>query len=165
MTDQQRLFLVQAHSDFTVFDLLKTNASLPACHALHYLQMATELLGKAHAWRQGNPGKKTHRAFVRFLRSLSTNRRAQKRLGFDGHNAQWRQIIRKSALLAKRIEDLAPALAVDGPNSEYPWPAADPLFAPAEYDFELWKELAETDGGRKFVAFVQSVFALADHFL
>jgi hypothetical protein len=85
MTEHQRLFLVQARTDVAVFKLLRKTANLPACHALHYLQMATELLGKAHAWKQG-PRANTHRAFVAFLRSLSSNRRAQMQFGFEGYN-------------------------------------------------------------------------------
>jgi hypothetical protein len=49
VTEQQRLFLVQARSDFAVFELFRGNANWPPCHALHYLQMSSELLGKAHA--------------------------------------------------------------------------------------------------------------------
>ena len=80
MTEHQRLFLAQARTDFEVFEEFRKEPGLPACHALHYLQMATEMLGKAHAWKHG-PSANTHRAFVGFLRSLSTNRRAQKQLG------------------------------------------------------------------------------------
>ena len=68
MTEYQRLFLVQARTDFAVFELLRRQSDLPECHALHYLQMATELLGKAHAWKHG-PRTNTHRAFVGFLRA------------------------------------------------------------------------------------------------
>jgi len=70
VTEHQRLFLAQARADFVVFRLLQARAELPACHALHYLQMATELLGKAHAWRRA-PQPMTHVAFVPFLRSLT----------------------------------------------------------------------------------------------
>lgn len=96
MTEFQRLFCVQARTDFVVFSLLRDQAELPACHALHYLQMATELLGKAHAWKHG-PCVSTHRAFVGFLRSLSTNRKAQKQLGYEGQNESWRHLIRKAS--------------------------------------------------------------------
>ncbi|MGO9471057.1 MAG: hypothetical protein ACLQVF_43755 [Isosphaeraceae bacterium] len=40
-------------SDFAVFELLRKHSDLPACHALHYLQMATEMLGKAKACKYG----------------------------------------------------------------------------------------------------------------
>ena len=134
MTEHQRLFLVQARTDFEVFEGFRKQPGLPSCHALHYLQMATEMLGKAHAWKHG-PCANTHRAFVGFLRSLSTNRRAQKHLGYEGKNQNWENVIRKSVPLAEQVEDLAPALSSDGPNPEYPWPRAAPTIAPAEHAF------------------------------
>lgn len=93
MTEYQRLFLVQARTDFAVFELLRRRPDLPACHSLHYLQMATEMLGKAHAWKQG-PRASTHRALVGFFRSLPSNRKAQRQLGYERKNQQWEQLIR-----------------------------------------------------------------------
>ena len=40
-------FARQAESDLHVYDVLVTDPSLPACHRLHYLQMACEKLCKA----------------------------------------------------------------------------------------------------------------------
>jgi hypothetical protein len=68
-------------------------------------------------------------------------------------------------LFAGRIENLAPALSPDGANPEYPWPHADPHASPAEYDFELWRELSETDAGRKFLTFIENVFRIMDQLL
>jgi hypothetical protein len=164
MTEYQRLFLVQARTDFTVFELLRRQPDLPACHALHYLQMATELLGKAHAWKNG-PRANTHRAFVDFLRSLSTNWKAQKQLGFKGRNENWKHLIRKSVLLAERIENLAPALALDAPNPEYPWPRDGPQVAPAEHTFEIWQELQDTAVGRQVLTLTRRLFGAADAYL
>ncbi len=164
MTEHQRLFLVQARGSFGVFTLLRGQPDLPACHALHYLQMATELLGKAHAWKTG-PKKTTHRSLVGFLRSLSSNRRAQRQLGFAGKNEQWEHLVRKSLPLAGRVEDLAPALAGDGPNPEYPWPPADPRAAPVEHSFEIWAELETTQVGRQFIGLVSGLFKVAEAFL
>jgi hypothetical protein len=48
--------------------------------------MATELLGKAYAWRHGAP-RKSHRVFVPFLQNLSHNPRAQQQLGQERQNA------------------------------------------------------------------------------
>jgi hypothetical protein len=126
--------------------------------------MATELLGKAHAWKNG-PRTKTHRAFVAFLRSLSTNRLAQKKLGYEGRNENWEHLIRKSAPLAERVEDLAPALSPDAPNPEYPWPRAAPQTAPVEHSFSIWQELQETAAGRQFVSLVGNLFSVAESFL
>ncbi|HEX7376352.1 MAG TPA: hypothetical protein VF278_04535 [Pirellulales bacterium] len=167
MTEHQRLFLVQARSDFVVFEWLQKqqrNGELPASHALHYLQMATELLGKSHGWRHG-PQAMSHRAFVPFLLSLSTNRDAQKRLGFKGHNANWEQLIRKSSALAEQIQNLAPTLAQNGPNPEYPWPPAAPAHAPVEHRFELWDDLETTAAGRQFLNLITRLFANAEAFL
>jgi len=164
MTEYQRLFLVQARSDFAVFELLRRDPNLPRCHALHYLQMSTELLAKAHAWRNP-PRPYTHSGFVSFLRSLSTNRDAQDRLGLKGKNDNWMQWIRKSASVAARIEALAPSLAGDAPNPEYPWPRAAPQAAPAEYSFPIWQELQETVGGRKFLDLIARLLLAADAFL
>jgi hypothetical protein len=164
VTEHQRLFLVQARTDFAVFGLLRGRPNLPACHALHYLQMATELLGKAHAWKH-DPAANTHRAFVGFLRSLSTNRKAQKQLGFGGQNERWKHLIRKSVPLSERIEDLAPALALDAPNPEYPWPRAAPQIAPAEHNFEIWQDLQDTAAGRQFISTLGRLFEAAEAFL
>jgi hypothetical protein len=165
MTEFQRLFLVQARADFDVFELLCEQPDLPHCHALHYLQMATELLGKAHAWKHGPPAN-THRAIVSFLKSLSTNRKAQKQLGFEGQNDSWKSLIGKSLLpLATSIEDLAPALALDAPNPEYPWPRDAPQVAPAEHTFEIWQKLQKTAAGRQFLSMVGRLFKVAEAFL
>jgi hypothetical protein len=147
-----------------VFERFWKDSTLPACHALHYLQMATELLGKAHAWKNG-PKTDTHRAFVGFLRSLATNRAAQKQLGYAGKNENWGHLIRKSVPLAENIEDLAPALALDGPNPEYPWPRANPQIAPAEHAFPVWMELQGKVKGRKFLDLIGKLFAFAEVFL
>jgi hypothetical protein len=164
MTEFQRLFLVQARSNFQVFEMFRKDPGLPACHALHYLQMATEMLGKAHAWRSGPPAS-THRAFAGFLKSLSTNRHAQNQLGFEGQNQNWRHVIRKNGGLAERIESLAPALALDSPNPEYPWPRIAPHTAPAEHKFPIWQELQETAEGRQFLKLTSHLFAAAEVFL
>jgi hypothetical protein len=71
MNEFQRLFLVQARSDFQVYEWLQKESTFPECHALHYLQMATEKLGKAHAWKTG-PNVSSHGGFVGFLNSLSS---------------------------------------------------------------------------------------------
>ena len=103
--------------------------------------------------------------FVSFLRSLSTNRKAQSQLGFEGRNENWEHMIRKGVPLAARVEDLAPALALDGPNPEYPWPRAAPQFAPLEHTFAIWQDLQETAAGRQFLSLVARLFAAAEAFL
>lgn len=164
MTESQRLFLVQSRTAFDVFRLLREQPKLPACHALHYLQMATELLGKAHAWKHHHH-RNTHCAIVGFLRSLATNRKAQKQLGYEGSNESWKHLIRKSIPLAERIQGLAPTIAKDGPNPEYPWPRDAPQVAPVEYEFEIWMELQETAVGRQFLKLITELFGVAEAYL
>jgi hypothetical protein len=164
VNEQQRLFLVQARSGYAVFELLKEQPAMPSCHPLHYLQMATEMLGKAHAWKTG-PRSGTHRAIVAFLRSLSTNRAAQQRFGLSGKNEAWSSRIRSSIALAEGVERLAPAIAKDGPNPEYPWPSANPVVAPAEHEFELWLMLRDTAKGRQFVDFLGVLLETAEAYL
>ena len=126
--------------------------------------MATELFGKAWAWKHG-PILLSHRAFVGFLRSMTTNRQAQQQLGYKGRNDSWKHIIRKGVSLAERIEDLAPALTPNGPNPEYPWPRLDPVEAPAEHRFAVWQDLQETAHGRQFLKLLGNLFAAAETFL
>lgn len=126
--------------------------------------MTTEMLGKAHVWRGGAPPG-THRAIVGFLRSLSTNRAVQQQLGFRGKNEAWSSLFRSSIPLAERIEDLAPALAQEGPNPEYPWPRADPGIAPAEHAFGIWTELRDTSKGHQFLGLLDKLFATAEAYL
>lgn len=164
MTEFQRLFLVQARSDFQVFEMFRKKTEWPACHALHYLQMATEKLGKAYAWKHG-PRTNTHRAFVTFLRALRIDRQAQKRLGYEGKNAKWLGIVRKSVPLAESIEDLAPSLSPDKPNPEYPWPRTEPRFAPVEHQFQVWQNLIGQRDGQEFLRLLERLFAAADAFL
>lgn len=164
MTEQQRLFLVQARSDYEVFKFFQQHPHYSACHALYHLQMATELLGKAHLWKSG-PAAMSHSAFDSFVATLATNRQAQGRLGYDGKNAAWKMLIRSCRPLANEIEKLAPALAQDGPNPEYPWPRNSPIYAPAEHPFEVWDKLRKTASGRQFLEFLDRLFAIAEGFL
>jgi hypothetical protein len=69
MNLQQNLFLEQARSAFEVFGLLRRQEDIHHCHALHYLQMATELLGKAKAWKRGSVPA-THKALNLLTRTL-----------------------------------------------------------------------------------------------
>lgn len=163
MKEEQRLFLVQSRSAYAIYWLLRADTSVHHCHPLHYLQMATELLAKASAWKNSKP-KKSHKALVAFLRNLSSNSKAQTQLGFEGYNDNWKQQIRKLVRIAEELERLAPNLS-DGPNPEYPWPAEAPTNAPVEYDFPIWKELTETAPGRKLSKFLDRLFEKAEGYL
>ena len=63
---------------------------------------------KGWPWKHG-PQARSHRVFVGFLRRLAADRKAQKRLGYESQNENWRHLIRKSIPLAEKVESLAPA--------------------------------------------------------
>jgi hypothetical protein len=125
--------------------------------------MATEKLGKAHLWKHGRP-KQSHQAFVSFLLGLKTDRKAQRRLDYEGQNENWMQTLRKCESLADRIESLAPALSAGGPNPEYPWPEDAPKVAPAQHTFAIWQEL-NNPVGLSFLSFLSRLFGKAHEFL
>jgi len=148
------LWWLQAKSDHDVFIRLRRWGVKP-CHQLHYLQMATEKLGKAYFWRSGTPPRRTHAAFVRFMRFLGHIRGAEREraasvLAFSRYQ-DLRSWINSVLPLAYELQRLAPDLAHDGPNPEYPWPPSAPRYVPAEFEFDVWKQLTETGKGRQLV--------------
>ena len=54
--------------------------------------------------------------------------------------------IRTTLPLAYELERLAPSLASDGPNPEYPWPHSQPVIAPAGYRFPFWGKMQTGTG-------------------
>lgn len=142
MNESYRPYLIQARSDWRVYGLLTTE---PVCHQLHYLQMCTEKLAKAYFRKRGVDHGFGHAVFVRFLRTIPGERGMARSFKFQGREP-FRAWIDKSLTLAREIELLAPALAGDGPNPEYPWPRDDPREAPAEFDFRLGDDLKQPNG-------------------
>ena len=63
--------------------------------------------------------------------------------------------------LVYTLERLAPALAKDGPNPEYPWPQNAPQYVPATFDFDVWRQLTGTGRGRQLT---QVIKAAVDQF-
>ncbi|MEO6812140.1 MAG: hypothetical protein ABI353_23775 [Isosphaeraceae bacterium] len=142
MNEQQRLYLVQARSDWSIFLMLKNQ---PVCHRLHYLQMSTEKLAKAYFWKNSGAAALGHASFVKFIRSIATKRQVVTKLGFMNLESfgEW---IKDVSDLAYELERLAPALANDGPNPEYPWPRREPRHAPIEHDFQAWRHFGTANG-------------------
>lgn len=161
MNAQQQVFLDQAKSAYAVFTLLKGREELHHCHALHYLQMATELLAKASAWKKVQT-EPTHKALVHFFRKLESDKRAQSQLGFAEQNENWRYTLLKLSPLADDLQKMAPALAGQGPNPEYPWPKGMPTTAPVGYSFPIWEDLTNKSWGRQLLRLLQHLFAEAD---
>jgi hypothetical protein len=140
-------FLAQAKSDWQIYEHLEKTA-FSKCHTLHYLQMATEKLAKAYLLKGRTDIKfvrSTHQALTRYLQALSRNRRLQAAMGMAGK--QLRVHVQQLLPLAHELEKLAPALADDGPNPEYPWEAPKGVFnVPAMYEFTLGKSLRQPRG-------------------
>lgn len=150
MNNFQQRWWEQARSDIEIFRLLqKHNAA--QCHLLHYLQMGTEKLAKAYLWRSGKiPPKKTHSGFVNFLKFLGQiQERHRDRVAavFSFYRfSDFQKWIRTVSPLAYELQRLAPDLANDGPNPEYPWPHHQPMFSPATHQFPLARKLMTGQG-------------------
>ena len=159
MNRYQELWWKQASSDYMVFSHFKSQG-FPQCHALHYLQMSTEKISKAYAWRKQSPPKTSHAGFVIFMRLLTKNNQQQSRnrlanlFGFERFK-DFQNRISIALPVAYGMQNLAPTLAKSGPNPEYPWPHDSPEFAPVTYDFSEWRALF-TLAGREFLIFVGS---------
>jgi hypothetical protein len=157
MNEQQRLFFVQAESDYRVLRLLQSRDQ-PACQILHYLQMSTEKLARAYLWKQ-DVVKRSHAAFSKFLRSIAGDDRVRVELGYKRRD-QWDAKLDGIASLAERVQQLAPDLAGDGPNPEYPWPPTHPTSAPIEFEFPVSDELQKSSG-RVLLDFLDRLFVHA----
>jgi hypothetical protein len=158
MNSFQAIWWQQARSDLETLSILREQGAAP-CHQLHYLQMVCEKLGKAYFWRIGSPPAMGHAAFVRFLRTLGDvpqDQRQKLAAVFEFSRFQdFRSWIRSIMPLAYSLERLAPDLATDGPNPEYPWPHRAPVHAPADYEFAVWSELLRTGRGRRLVQVIR----------
>jgi hypothetical protein len=156
-------YLEQARSDWVTRELI---AQIPCatCHELHYLQMTTEKLGKAVLLRGKTTDMrglgKTHHAFVRFLRLAARNHNLQRKLCM--HGVQLQQYILGVLPIADQIEHLAPTLARDGPNPEYPWEIpSGGVIAPASYAFPVTGQLQEAQG-RKLLRLISIILECFD---
>jgi hypothetical protein len=148
MNNYQRLWWEQAQSDHGVFIRFR-GEGIAECHSLHYLQMVTEKLAKAYFWRSQTPPK-SHVGFVQFLRflgavGLDDRERVAKIFSFNRFT-DFQNWIYAILPIAYDLERIAPALASDGPNPEYPWPHAQPASAPVSHEFAVWKRLSTGQG-------------------
>lgn len=158
MNKYQELWWIQSRSDHEAFALLRSNG-VASCHLLHYLQMACEKLGKAYLWRSGDPPPASHAGFVQFMRFIGAVRaseRARVAEIFEFKRFEdFQNWIRAILPDAYALERLAPALAQDGPNPEYPWPKNEPAHAPATHEFSLWRQISGTARGRRLLQVIE----------
>jgi hypothetical protein len=131
--DWRDALLAQARSDFEMLQFLRRHQA-PFCHQLHFLQMATEKLGKGFATApSGTQPLKVHRAFVGLLRSVKSSVQLQRSCHCG--TGQVDAYIISLLPLARMIEDLAPSNANDGPNPEYPWRGQTGIIPPVDHEF------------------------------
>jgi hypothetical protein len=132
--DWHEAYLLQARSDFEVFQLL-LRYEIPDCQKLHYLQMCTEKLSKGFKTpRGGARHPNVHHALVSFLR-LAKNRPDMMKACQFTHKDSYHAYLESLMPTAKSIESLAPAGSLDQPNPEYPWEQAGQVIAPCEFDY------------------------------
>ncbi len=147
--DWQLAFLRQARSDWEAYQRT-IEKSWPICHRLHFLQMASEKLGKALLIRSETKLERitqSHAAFVKFMRMTGNNFDLHLKLGITRPQlkAQFNQLLP----VAYEIEILAPALAHNGPNPEYPWlDKTGQIVAPVDCSFPLAQALASPPGAQ-----------------
>ena len=143
----QVAFVKQACFDWKAYQRTLQN-HWPDCHRLLFLQMATEKLGKALLLVGHSKFERlthSHAAFVKFMQVASFNRKLQAKLRMTPR--QLKSHFNRLLPLAHEIENLAPALAQDGPNPEYPWlDKAGGIQVPGEYSFPLIKSLQTSHG-------------------
>lgn len=158
--DWARAFFAQAQSDWLAYRQLSAS-ELPACHALHALQMTLEKLGKALLLSAGKLAVErievSHRSFVVYLSSARFDRRLRQEWGRT--RAAWAAMCDSVARAAAAIERLHPQLAQGGENVEYPWKAiATGVVAPAAHTFRAQRELRSPQGVR-MLQFVEACLA------
>jgi hypothetical protein len=150
-------YLEQARSDWDTGQVIMEN-SCGACHELHYLQMTTEKLGKAALLRSGvnlDNVSATHKTFIRFLRVASRNSSLRRTLQFNARQLQ--AYVTEVLPVADQIERLAPTLAQNGPNAEYPWETpSGQVNVPVSYVFPVTKELSGPQG-RKLLKLIHLI--------
>jgi hypothetical protein len=158
-------FLIQARSDFEVYQQLQMQNSIPDCHWLHYLQMSCEKLAKAYRANAGEDFQtvsKSHVGFSKFAGPMYRQYSARYLGKAIRDNAPQ---IRNIISLAREIELLQPSIDRDlrPDNCEYPWPdSSGNIVSPVQYKFDLVRQLREPSG-KSFLKFVAvSLNDLAD---
>ena len=133
----KQAFLEQSENDFSIFcEFYKLKK--PRCQQLHYLQMTTEKLAKAHLCSKNNiPPKTTHIGFSKFLQQIKGQPDFQRKLGYKNKNSAYDAYIDSLVPLAQSIEQLAPeGKQLNKPNPEYPWKSGIQVLAPLHYEFK-----------------------------
>lgn len=155
-------FAFQARSDWATFRLLSDHAEVPACHRLHYLQMACEKLAKAFRCRDTEAKLEDllarHVGFTKFIGAYLAS--PQIKQDYAERAAQLQGVTRRARQLGREIELLAPAVDRVGrpSNAEYPWANGEGVIAPCEHSFPNLAGLQEP-GGVTFLKLIERAMA------
>jgi len=99
--------------------------------------------------------RSSHKAFSRFLQLAARHPALSHQ--FEMSPRQFLEYVKSLLPLASAIERLAPALAQDGPNPEYPWQESSGIVQiPALYRFPVSIQL-EQPKGRKMLRLTQAL--------
>jgi hypothetical protein len=155
-------YLEQSRSDWEAYKVLH-ESTLVKCHELHYLQMTTEKLAKAILARGGTSPtdlKKSHKAFLRFLRQ--SRRHPGLRQVLNMNNSQLERAINEALSIAYEIEKLTPSVEPSGSNCEYPWEdGTGKVCVPASYSFPVSNDLNSLKG-RRLLGLIQVILERFD---
>ncbi|MBV9849685.1 MAG: hypothetical protein JO250_08350 [Armatimonadetes bacterium] len=158
--DWRTAYLEQARSDHAMLRRLLTDKTVPLCHCLHYLQMATEKLAKGFLTQPGGARyRRTHDAFVNFLIIAKGSPDLQKACGFTQRRvfAAYLDSLRD---LAQDVENLSPE-GNDHPNPEYPWEQAGVVISPLAYPFSNLDLYQQSPKMAKLLKFIADCFTVA----
>lgn len=155
-------YLLQARSDYDLYQRMERLGDVPLCHRLHYLQMATEKLAKGFLTPAGDtPHEYTHKAFPRLVREASAMPRVRARLGKTGQYAAYRRFLQSVEPLAEVLQNLSPE-GDDHPNPEYTWrDGTGQVRSPLLYPF-AGLEARDNPRLRESLQLVEVFFAVAD---
>ena len=132
-----RAYFEQAQSDLEVFKKLNL-PEVPLSHRLHYLQMATEKLAKAHLTQGKDEPKLSHSVLVSFLQVCKQRPELRRLLGYAHDYRAFSSYVDSMLPTAEKVQRLAPqAAGRNQPNPEYPWEDRNTatVMVPAQEDF------------------------------
>lgn len=135
-----RAYACQALSDIQARGRILEHPELPACHQLHYLQMACEKLCKASLCAGGSQVSDLQSSHAYIATNLPiVAREYLARAARKRSLGSWQ--VKAIAKLARDIELLAPSVRGGGAvpaNVEYPWKGPDgSILTPALHNFGL----------------------------
>lgn len=148
-----RAYAKQGASDLSTYQVLRERQVHP-CHWLHYLQMASEKIAKAHQFRHTYKDIESlltqHQGLIEFINTYY--RSPEMKARFAGREEQLRSMQRDLTAFAAELQKLAPAVDREKSpsNAEYPWSNGVTLTVPCEHTYAMSASFSQ-DVRRRFV--------------